>query len=821
MSDRSVPGGESSRPDWRAYFGFDAPYNNQADAVEAILEAAESSGFLAMEGPCGTGKTMAALTAAGYLLRETDGYDNVVVATPVKQQRQQFVEDLRKMNEELAEPLSGVALVGKRDLCPYGREGAFPEGKRVQERCETLRETTADLVAEDGGVDARAEFVREADGDAVHETGVASDRGSQTGASTDVDDEERWWDPARARALVDAAQVDPDGGSGGLETAGRTSPYPPGQPATSAEMTESGNRRIYCPFEADWYARDKGSPVTFEAGDRQVVTAEQFLPESVEFGTCPHRAMMVLLQNADVVIGNYNHLFDPASRELVAPVLDERTLVIIDEAHRLEGRVRDLSTDTIGYATLKRARRDLGVLLERARGPGRGDGTVEGQLSHHDVTLERVELAREFYDDVLGWLEGRVDEELRDRFDGYPSGFGGESLPEGDLEIGLRDPEEPQPDEFTRWAETNGHDGELFRSLAAVGSAVEDALETVGVDRDCVCTAVGALFGQWWDRDHTEYFREIVLERSRSDLREVEKPWLREYNASLVMYNCMPSGRIRRVLEELGGGVLMSATLAPLSIFEEVSGLDSLPTDAEPPRTVSSRTYDLPFPESNRASWIVDVEPFTKRNRGPPNVDNRNATRERYAYVARLIAESHGNVMLCWPNYAEAAWAAERLSAAVDKPVLLDQSSGHEETRELKREFVAGDHSVVVTSARGTLTEGVDYEGNDLRACAVFGVPLVNIGSPRIRAVRRAYGDRFGDGNAFEYALTIPAVRRVRQALGRVIRGPEERGVRIVVGRRYVPDAIHSVNGYFPETEREEFVRMKPEFLPSQFEKFW
>lgn len=796
---------ESSSNDWETYFGFSDLYTNQADVIESIVETAEDSGYLAVEGPCGTGKTMAALTAACYLLRETDRFENAMVVTPVKQQRQQFVEDLRAINARLDEPFSGVALVGKRDLCPYGREGAFPDGSSVHERCEDLRETTAELVAEDSDVADDERFHRDVE---------------QTDLGPELDDE-TWWSASKARLLVDHAQRDPlEGDAEALHSAGRTTPYLRSQPTTPPEMTESGNQHLYCPFEADWYARDKGSPVTFDADDNQVVTTEEFLPESMDVGICPHRAMMVLLRNADVVIGNYNHLFDRATRNLTDPILDENTLVVVDEAHRVEERVRDLLTDTLGYHTLKRAQRDLGLLLERAQQTSENRQAVEAQLAHHGVGLEAVRATRQFYGDVLRWLEDRVESELRDRFDGYGSGFVGDSLAEEDFEIQLREPEASAPDEFTGWAEENGYGGDVLRTSSTVGLAVEDALDGVGVDRDCVCTATGAFFGQWWERDHTEYFREIELEYSETETRDVEQPWLNFYNASLVMYNCMPSRKVKSILHEFGGGVLMSATLEPMSIFEEVTGLDELAADDEEPRPVSSRTYDLPFPEENRASWIVDVEAFTKRNRGEPRVENRNDTRERYAYVARLIAESHGNVLLAWPNYAEAEWAARRLHEEIDKPVLLDRSSSHEETRELKREFVRGGPSVLVTSTRGTLTEGVDYEGDELHTCAVFGVPLVNIGSPRVRAVKHAYGERFGEENAFTYALTIPAVRQVRQALGRVVRGPEERGVRIVVGRRFVPGAVHSVHEYFPETEREEFVRMKPDFLESQFRAF-
>ncbi|ERH05180.1 MAG: /DEAD/DEAH box helicase [Halonotius sp. J07HN4] len=834
-----------STPDWEPYFGFDSPYRNQADAIESAIDTLGDGGYLAMEGPCGTGKTMAALTAAATLLRETDSFENVFVATPVKQQRQQFIDDLRQINRGLDEPLSGVALVGKADLCPYEREDLFPADASVHNRCEDLRESTAELISDDS----------DGAGGATSQTSVATQLlGSVAGAVTNDeseapepaarltagrDDTEQWWDTDRALELVQTAQQDlraaqqssGDVEATPLETADAEAPYGTAQPAAPESMSEGESTPLYCPFEADWYAREKGSPVGFEQGVDHVLSTEEFLPASVEAGTCPHRAMGVLLEHAEVVIGNYNHLFDSRTRNLTEPILDERTLVILDESHRIEERVRDLVSDTVGRVTLKQAQRDLGELLDRASQHPDNKELVEKHLAEHDVPYEAVEQAQTFYREAASWLDAHVDEVLAERFDGYENGYL-DSLPDEGIEIELRDPETAERDAFTEWAEGAGYDGGFFRTLGTIGSAVEDTLTQLGVDRDCVCTAVGVRFGQWWTRDHTAFFREITLEPTDADRRNPEQPWLAAYNAAFEMYNCIPAEQVSEMLDEFGGGVLMSATLEPLDVFEAVSGLFSLAagdtnanagTDEEPAtpaRRVDRRSYDLQFPAANRESWIVDVERFTARNRGDPAGPD-NSTRDRYAYVAREIARSHGNVMLCYPNYAEAKWAAERLRDDVDKPVYLDESSSHETTDALRQGFLADDHAVLVTSTRGTLTEGVDYAGDALHTCAVFGIPLVNIGSPRVQAVRHAYGDRFGEDNAFEYALTVPAVRQVRQALGRVLRGPDERGVRVLVGERYLPGKPRSVAEFFPQQEREEFTRLTPEFLSSEFNRFW
>ncbi|WP_336330058.1 ATP-dependent DNA helicase [Haloarcula sp. CGMCC 1.2071] len=811
MADPASTGTES----WRTYFGFDEPYENQADAVERAIEAGKARGFLAMEGPCGTGKTMAALTAGATLVRDTNLYERMVVVTPVKQQLQQFVDDLRALNAGIEEPFDGISLVGKRDLCPYGREGQFPDDVGTHDRCEDLREATARLVEDDG----------RSDGAAVADATIAGET-----------DDDQWWDPRKGQDLAAAARPDAVEqstlGDDTLQTAGATSPYRKAQPTAPESMAEGSDPPLYCPFEADWYARNKGSPVDFSAGEGHVVTMDDYLPAATERGTCPHRVMNVMLNEADVVIGNYNHLFDPGSRPLLSDVLDGQTLVIVDEAHRLEERVRDLLSDRLGRQTIVQARNDCTTLIQRAQQSADHKAQVREVLSAREVPLDAVDQARKFYDDLVRWLDDRIESFLDAEHEGWradPS-----MLPEHDREIPLRDPDTVEQDELTEWAEGKGYDGSLWRSLSKVGAAVEDAIDQLGLTRQPVCAAVGVLAGQWWERDHATFLREIELEHSPNHGQTLDADYQAVYTPGLLCYNCMPATALRNVFDDLGGGILMSATLEPLDVFTRVSGLDSMAeTGSTAPdeqsgdgRPVRTTTYDLPFPSENRASYLVDATPFTARNRGDPETmrplgENWNPTRDEYAQALRALARSPGNVMVAMPNYREARWAGAYLEEAVDKAVLVDESSSNEETERLKREFFSGDGKVMVTSTRGTLTEGVDYDGEKLSTCAVVGIPLVNIGSPRVRGVQRAYGDAFGEDNAFEYALTVPAVRRARQAIGRVIRGVDEVGVRALVGRRYTPDARHSVYPYLPAGEREEFTRMTPDFLASQLDSFW
>jgi DNA excision repair protein ERCC-2 len=525
--------------------------------------------------------------------------------------------------------------------------------------------------------------------------------------------------------------------------------------------------------------------------------------------------MGALVPEVEVVIGNYYHAFDPTTTEsFTGALLDDSTFVICDEAHMLEPRVRDLVSDGVGDATLRDAQSELARVIQAIELDGDTEDArlVRGELEESDVTLEECKELRRFVGELREELDRRIESHLDREHPGWRADPA--SLP--DEEIPLRDPETPGPDAISEWAADAGYDGGTWVRARSVGAVVERILdEAEDEDREArrATLAVGRLLGSWYARDHERYFREIELSR-RWDETEPGDSWRRAYSARLALHNCVPGDAIAERLSEFGGGVLMSATLEPVDVFREVTGLDRLAEDGRP---VVERTYPLAFPEGNRASFAVDAPKFTYENRGAPGEETR--TRQLYGDLLRDVAESPGNVLVCMPNYAEAEWAADHLRERVAKPVLLDESSGDDATEALKREFFAGEGKVLVTSLRGTLTEGVDYSGDRLSAAVVCGVPIINTASPRTRAVRTAYDRVFGDG--FEYALTVPAVRKARQAIGRVIRGPEEVGVRVLLDARYARESWDGVRDHLPESEREEFRPVSSDMLSLGLERFW
>ncbi|ELZ60116.1 helicase [Haloferax sp. ATCC BAA-644] len=769
---------------WQEVFGHPEAYPEQADGIETAIQTARDDGFAVVEGACGTGKTMLALTAGIDLVRDPDSdYERVFVLTSVKQQLRQFEADLRTINENLPtdwKPVSGLTLVGKSDVCPYSREGCGGiDDATVYDRCEALRDRTRGLVGDGGRTSA--------------ETLAKDAREQQTG-------------------LLDTGST--AAGPDYLETAGDPTPYPTSMP--EYEDVE------YCPFYANFLADlpDDGDPieaVPFEFDDEGLIGTEDLVSLAAGAGSCPHSVMGALLPHVEVVVGNYYHAFDPTTvGTFTGALVDDSTFVICDEAHMLEPRVRDLVSVGVGDRTLRDAESEFTRVIQPVKFDDAGKSTVDadlvrGELQEADVTLRELEETRDFIRDLREELDRRVTAHLDREYVGWRA-----DLTElDDEELPLRDPEEPGVDELTEWAEERGHDEGTWVRAEATGSAVARILDSVEEDdKRRAAPAAGRALSTWAYADHEKHFREIELERTWDEMEPPES-WRRAYNARLSVHNCVPGEAIAERLGDFGGGVLMSATLEPIDVFRRVTGLDALADDGRP---VAERTFGLGFPESNRASFAVDVPKFTHSNRGPPGEENE--TRLAYTDAAVEACErSPGNVLVGMPNYAEAEWMAGALEARVDKPVLLDESSDDGATERLKRDFFGGEGKVLVTSLRGTLTEGVDYSGDKLSAAVVCGVPLINTSSPRTRAVKTAYDREFGDG--FETALTVPAVRKARQAIGRVIRGTDEVGVRVFVDARYARDSWNGVRDYLPAQEREEFRPVSPDMLGFGLDQFW
>ncbi len=113
-----------------------------------------------------------------------------------------------------------------------------------------------------------------------------------------------------------------------------------------------------CPYAADYYERRREAlreAMKIEAADADVIHNL-----AVEYELCPYELSLDMSEQADVIICDYNYAFDPRVR--LKRYFDQKSKagLLIDEAHNLPDRARDMLSVELSGAKVEELRRTIG-----------------------------------------------------------------------------------------------------------------------------------------------------------------------------------------------------------------------------------------------------------------------------------------------------------------------------------------------------------------------------------------------------------------------------------------------------------------------------
>ncbi len=231
-----------------------------------------------------------------------------------------------------------------------------------------------------------------------------------------------------------------------------------------------------------------------------------------------------------------------------------------------------------------------------------------------------------------------------------------------------------------------------------------------------------------------------------------------------------PSRALDGCMKRARASILFSATLTPLSYFAAVLGGDD-----------NTRTQALPSPYDPKHLDLVILDRISTRYR-----HREDSLGEVCEAIARTVRARRGNYLVYFPSYTYMQSVAGRFQEEYpDISLSLQTSHMEEEEREaFLEQFDAGRDQTLVGFCvlGGIYAEGIDLQGGRLIGTVVVGVGLPQI-SPELNLLRE-YFDRQGQPG-YDFAYTFPGMNKVLQAVGRVIRGEEDRGVAVLIDDRF------------------------------------
>ena len=229
-------------------------------------------------------------------------------------------------------------------------------------------------------------------------------------------------------------------------------------------------------------------------------------------------------------------------------------------------------------------------------------------------------------------------------------------------------------------------------------------------------------------------------------------------NPSLEIYSMDPS-LVTEVLLGVHSSIHLSGTLQ----LEEYRNLVGLPE-----KTMVKR-YPWPFPRENLKVLYVD-DVTTKYGEVEKHI-------ERYAEYIEEIISMGRNTAIFFPSYS----ILSKIRELIGMEVMAEERGMKTYRLHGMIEKFRSEGGTLLSVIGGRVFEGLDFPGEQLEIVAIVGIPYPKP-TPKLRALEMYYDSKFGNG--WEYTFRTPALIKMRQAIGRLIRGPKDRGIAIILDKR-------------------------------------
>jgi len=462
---------------------------------------------------------------------------------------------------------------------------------------------------------------------------------------------------------------------------------------------------------------------------------------------CPWKVARESASFADVVVCDYNHLFNERVRaaSLDAMGIDlENIIIVVDEAHNLPNRITQGMKRILNEDLLLTARLELEEHIETIQEKEK-QGMIEVHPKTHSA-LRGVKAALErIKNDILAFFRVQSQALYKEETDecrvtnldllniingALSSDIGGNILTLGQIANHLGTVEvELDPDIDDEKETASQRLSELFSLLDHLG------------DNSALA---------------------FVYSHGKGD-------------APRITTHLLDPGVVSGpIFEQAAGAILMSGTLTPPEMYGELLALPKS-------RPVTQEEYPSPFLSDKRPVAIAAGVTTKYNKRGEDN------TAKIRAHIKAIASETPGHIAVFTPSYAmlneivgDEIWHGRR--------VMMEESGWSKQRidsllRDMEMSRSAGEKILLGGVFSAKLGEGIDYNKNLLDAVVCIGLPLAPP-SVELNARKEYYEERFGRSSSYRWAVQQPAVNALMQAMGRPIRKMGDRAFILLLEER-------------------------------------
>lgn len=529
-------------------------------------------------------------------------------------------------------------------------------------------------------------------------------------------------------------------------------------PVPGTDTLYSGEFTEYCKQQkeeekCEFYnnTKKKSGSLTFKASKiiekikkESPCSCEDMIKICSEEKLCPYETAGLIAKEANVIIADYYAIFHQSIRDMFLKKADialEDCIIIVDEAHNLPRRVCNLMTVKLSGSMISNSIKEANKLG---------------------------------YEETANYLYG-----LKEIFESYAAKIRAIEQRQKDFveEVLIK-----KEDFVEKIGEIADYE-ELITHFEFVGDEIREKQKKSHIG------GIAHFMQQWVGQD-------------KAFARIISKKEAKEKDSLSLSYRCLdPSILTKDIIEKSHSTIMMSGTLSPPAMYQEILGFD--------PELTLQKEFPSPFPVSNKLSLIVP-ETTTKYTMRSP---------QQYRKIAGICAEISnqipGNSAIFFPSYYLRDEVNKFFQSACSKTIFYESPMmSKTEKEDLLERFKAYSKTgaVLLGVAAGSFSQGVDFLGDLLKGVIVVGLPLQKPDLETKKLIEY-YDMKFQKG--WDYGYVFPAITKTLQSAGRCIRSETDRGVMIFLDERY---AWPSYSRYFPKDYGTKITKMYKERIADFFQ---
>lgn len=539
--------------------------------------------------------------------------------------------------------------------------------------------------------------------------------------------------------------------------------------------TSGGDIEDLCSFHEKLYEKDPKDLIP-----NGVYSFEDLIDYCKKEGTCPYFTVRRMMPLCNVVIYSYHYLIDPKIAERVSKDLSGDAIVIFDEAHNIDNVcIESLSMD-INEDILKKATKGANTLsakVDHVKEVDSGklqdeyeklvEGLRESQLAKDEETFVTTPvLSTDVLQEAIPGSIRRAEHfiSFMKRFIEYLK-----------TRMKVLHVISETPISFLQHLkQLTFIDKKPLKFCAERLSLLVRTLEINEID-DFMALKDIATFATLVSTYETGFT--LILEPFETENATVPNPILR--------LSCLDASiAIKPVFDKFSSIIITSGTISPLDMYPKMLNFETVVQQSYT-MTLDRRSF-LPMIVTKGSDQVAISSRFEIRN-DPSVVRNYGTLLIEFSKI------TPDGLVVFFPSYLymESIISQWQTMGILDevwkyKLILVETPDAQETSLALETYRKAcsnGRGAVLLSVARGKVSEGIDFDHQYGRTVLMIGIPFQytesRILKARLEFLRDNYQIREND------FLSFDAMRHAAQCLGRVLRGKDDYGVMVLADRRF------------------------------------